>query len=389
MTIRTFFIALTACFALANGYAQTKQHQVALLVPLYLDSAFDANSDEYKYGKNFPKQSIPALEFYIGAEGALDSLAREGKQLKVHVIDYKSARHSLSALGSSPLMDSIDLIISTASGTDYLLIANLASQKNIPFVSATYPNDGGVRNNPNVIIASPKLNTHLQATYNYVMRNLGTSRIIYVRRKNANDDRIAEVFNSLNNSAAGPVMKMQTVILNDVVTAEELKSKLDTTRENVILTGSLDENFGKSLAAAAVTVSKSAPITLVGMPTWEGIRDLYKPEYKTIPIIHSTSFFNAQDPWSVTFEETYKKRTYSKPSDLVFKGYEITWNFVNLLLKYDKELMKHLDDKSFKILTEYDFKPIQWSKGSTTPDYYENKRVYLVKRLNGVASRVY
>lgn len=390
MRIRTFFIALTACLAFANGYAQTKQHQVALFVPLYLDSAFDAATDAYKYGKGFPKQSIAGLEFYIGAEYALDSLNREGKDLRFHVIDYKSAKTSISAVGSSTLMDSIDLIIAPASGADYLQIAGLAQQRNIPFISATYPNDGGLRNNPYVVIVNAKLNTHLQATYNYVLRNLGTSRIIYVRRKNANDDRVAEVFSSLNASSNGPVMKMETVILNDVMTPEDLLAKMDTTRENVILAGSLDENFGRNLAAAAAIASRTAPLTLVGMPTWEGIKELYRPEYKTLPIIHSTSFFNASDNLTGTaFEESYKKRTYSKPSDLAFKGYEITWKFVNLLLKYDKALLQHLDDKSFNLITESDFKPIQWSKGSATPDYYENKRVYLIKRLNGTATRVY
>ena len=378
----------TALIGSTNANAQTKEHQVALLLPLYLDSAYDA-TDTYKYGKGFPKQSIPGLEFYIGAQYALDSLQKEGKKLKVHVIDYKDAAHLPASLSSLPLFDSIDLILAPASGTDYLQIAALAQQKNIPFVSATYPNDGGVRNNPNVLIANAKLNTHLQATYNYVLRNHGTSKIFYVRRKNANDDRVAEVFTNLNASSNGPVMKMETVILNDVMTTADLKAKLDTLRENVILAGSLDENFGRNLLMAASTLPKNIKLTIVGMPTWESIRELGKSEIKAIPIVHSTSFFNNPAvPWGMNFEENYRKRTYSKPTDVAFKGFELTWTFVNLLLKYDDAFMNHLDDESFNILTDYDFKPIQWSKSSNGPDYYENKRVYLVKKLNGVATRV-
>jgi ABC-type branched-subunit amino acid transport system substrate-binding protein len=388
--LQILFLAIAFCMSATNVYAQTKQRQVALFVPLYLDSAFDA-MDTYRYGKTFPRQSIPGLEFYLGAEFALDSLSKEGKQLKVHVIDYKSAATSISAMSRSPLMDSIELIIGPVAGSDYLQVASLAQQRNIPFISATYPNDGGVRSNPNVVIVSAKLNTHLQATYNYILRNLGTSKIIYARRKNPNDDRIADVFKSLNQSASGPVVRMETLLLSDAVTPQELKAKLDGNRENVIIAGSVDENFGRNLATAAAQLSKTIPVTVVGMPTWEGIKDLYlKPEYKTLPIIYSTSFFNnTVDAWSISFEEAYKKKTYSKPTDLAYKGFEITWKFVNLLLKYDSTLIQHLDDKSFNMLTEYDFKPIQWSKTSTGPDYYENKRVYLIKRLNGVSTRVY
>lgn len=391
MMKRILQIILLTISSLSTGtnlYAQTKPHQVALLLPLYLDSAFDA-SNNYRYGKTFPKQSISGLEFYIGAEYALDSLQKIGKNLRLHVIDYKSASTSINRLSDDPLMDSIDLIIAPASGTDYLQIANLAKEKNIPFVSATYPNDGGIRNNPQVVIANAKLNTHLQATYNYVLRNLGSSRIFYVRRKNANDDRVAEVFTSLNASSNGPVMKMEKFVLNDVMTTDELKAKLDTLRENVIIAGSLDENFGRNLVLAAAGLPKNIKVTLVGMPTWESIRELTKPEVKALPIIHSTSFFNNPSlSWGPAFEEAYRKRTFSRPTDVAFKGYELTWTFVHLLDKYDSTLMEHLDDKSFNILTEYDFKPIQWSKGSATPDYFENKRVYMVKKLNGVVTRV-
>jgi hypothetical protein len=182
---------------------------------------------------------------------------------------------------------------------------------------------------------------------------------------------------------------METVVLNDVMTSEDLLAKMDTARENVIITGSLDETFGKNLLNAAALAAKKAPLTLVGMPTWEGIKELGKHEYKNLPIIHSTSFFIPPGTgWTAKCERDYRKRTYSKPTDLVFKGYETTWKFVNLLLKYDTTLLQHLEDKSFNLLTESDFKPIQWSKTSTVPDYYENKRVFLIKKLNGVASRL-
>jgi ABC-type branched-subunit amino acid transport system substrate-binding protein len=371
----------------SNGHAQTKQHHVAIFVPLYLDSAFDA-TDTYRYGKTFPRQSISGLEFYIGAEFALDSLSKEGRNLKVHIFDIKSHSTSIAALASNPVMDSIDLIIGPVSGSDYLQLASLAQQKQIPFVSATYPNDGGVKDNPFVLVANAKLNTHLQSIYNYVLRNLGTSRIIYARRKNAADDRIAEIFKSLNQSASGQVMKMETVILPDAMTPQDLAVKLDSSRENVIIAGSVDENFGRNLAVAALGNSTTFAITMVGMPTWEGIKDLQKNEFKTLPIIYSNSFFNDGAPWSRSFEEAYKRKTFSTPTDLAYKGFELTWYFSGLLNKYDTSFMQHLNENSLNILTDYDFKPIQWSKTSSRPDYYENKRVYIIKRLNGVATRL-
>ncbi len=365
-----------------------KQHQIALFIPLYLDSAFDA-TENYRYGKSFPKQSIPGLEFYLGAEFAMDSLASMGLPYRLHVFDTRSAAGNINTIAARPLMDSIDLIIGPVAGTEYLQLASLAQQKNIPFISATYPNDGGIKNNPLVVMANAKLNTHIQAIYNYVLRNMTGNRIIYVRRKNIADDRVAEVFKSLNQSGTGTIIKMETVILPDNMLPKDIAKKLDSMKENVIITGSLDENFGRNVAVATLGISPSYRTTLIGMPTWENIRDLAKPDFKILPIIYSTTFFNnTEDAWSIGFDEKYRKKTFSKPSGMAYKGYEITWLFSQLLNKYDTSLINHIGDKEFRLMTDFDFRPIQWSKENIVPDYYENKRVFIIKRFNGIDTRL-
>ncbi|HEV7779771.1 MAG TPA: amino acid ABC transporter substrate-binding protein, partial [Chitinophagaceae bacterium] len=63
------------------------RYKIAIFTPLYLDSAFDYN-DEYRYAKNvFPKFINPGLEFYEGAQLAIDSLNKERAPLEVFVYD--------------------------------------------------------------------------------------------------------------------------------------------------------------------------------------------------------------------------------------------------------------------------------------------------------------
>ena len=362
------------------------KYKVGLFVPLYLDSAFD-ELQQYRYGKGFPRQSIPGLEFYEGAEFALDSLNRENVNLEMHVFDIRSADGNISTVITSPLMDSLDIIIGQVSGNEYLQLAGIAKEKNIPFISATYPNDGGVKSNPQVIMVNAKINTHIQSIYNYILRNWGTGNIIWLRRKNTADDRIEDVFKQLNQSPGGGVMKYRKVFLPDNFTLEDIRSKLDSTRENVIIAGSLDENFAKTLLNNCVGLSKSYKTQIVGMPTWEGIKDFSRSEYRPLSIVYTTTFYNpATTGWSTVFEESYRKKTFSKPSDMAFKGFEITYYFVHMLLKYDTALISNLNDKSLKLITDYDFKPIRWSKSNEVPDYYENKRIYILHRLNGQLS---
>lgn len=365
--------------------AQQKPFRVAFFTPLYLDSSY-ADGVNYRFGNTFPKYVLAGLDFYLGASFAADSLDIEGNNnLKLYVFDTRSRSQSIGNVNTSPIMDSIDLIIGSVAGADYLQLAQIAQQRQIPFVSATYPNDGGIRNNPYVLMASPKLNSHLLATYNYLLRQHGTHRLIYVRRTNSADDRLQEVFNTLNRGQDGnPVIRMQSLLLKDSVTTEEISPYLDTLRENVIVTGSLDEAFGRSLATAFLPYAKpNIKLTLMGMPTWESIRDLQKPEYRDLAIVYSNSFFNSKNPWSISFEEKFRKKTYSRPSDVAFKGYELTWFFYQLWKQYGSEFIKHLDDKRFTLMTEFDFKAIRISSSSTNPDYFENKMIYLVKRQGG------
>jgi hypothetical protein len=63
------------------------RQRIAIFTPLYLDSAFDA-AGNYRYdAKTFPRQSSAGLEFWEGAELAIDSLKKEGVQLDIHVYD--------------------------------------------------------------------------------------------------------------------------------------------------------------------------------------------------------------------------------------------------------------------------------------------------------------
>jgi hypothetical protein len=384
------YLLLIALLLLAgtNRGQERTTYRVGLFVPLFLDSAYTP-SGEYRYGKGFPKQSLPGLEFYQGAEFALENfMSNEKANVQLHVFDIRSKSLGLSRLVSMPIMDSIDLMIGHVAGNDYLLLAQVAGQKNIPFVSATYPNDGGVKANPNVIMLNAKLNSHLQSLYNHILVNRGTDNILWLRRNNAADDRPADIFRQLNASPeGGGVMKYKTISLPDEFTELDFSGQLDSTRQNLIIAGSLDEAFARKLASGCLKLNKAYPVTIVGMPTWEGISELKKSEYKPLQVIYTTTFHKpALSAWSGRVGDAYKKKSFSNPSDMTFKGYQATYHFVSLLVRYDTALLNNLNEPSLKAQTDYDFRPVRWSKSGALPDYYENKRIYILKRQNGQVS---
>lgn len=365
-----------------------KLPRIALFAPLYLDSVFDA-SGNYKPGKIIPRYLNAGLEFYQGATFALDSLDSENIKLSVKVFDTKNPKQTIYKIADSGGLDSTDIIIGAVSGSEYIDLATIAKEKKIPFVSASYPNDGGVSANPFVIIVNSKLNTHLQAIYNYVLRNFGTNKLVLARRKNPADDRIGDIFKSLNASGSGQVLNIQTFSVSAPQTIKDITSVLDSTRENVIICGSLDDGFAKSVIAAAASLSATYKITLVGMPTWSDFPELAKPDLKTIPILYSSAFFNrgVTNNWVDSFVKNYARNTFTNPTETSFRGFELTYFFAHLLAKHPNDIIGNLAEPDYKVLTDFDFKPIHWSKNSTTPDYYENKRIYILKSFNGEVSK--
>src|SRR5580704_15086478 len=109
-----------------------RTHTIAIFVPLYLDSVFDAT--EYRFDKNFPKFLNQGLEFYEGAQLALDSLQTEGAHLDVHIYDTRSSHNSITQILKDEAFQQVELIIGHVTNGDLRQLADAALHKNIPFI---------------------------------------------------------------------------------------------------------------------------------------------------------------------------------------------------------------------------------------------------------------
>jgi hypothetical protein len=147
-------------------------------------------------------------------------------------------------------------------------------------------------------------------------------------------------------------------------------------------------NFGKRLASQLASVYAQYPSVVIGMPTWDGVRDFTRPEFKGPEIIYSTAFYNAKtDKVSQSINNYFNNNVYSKPGDMVFRGYEVTWKFANLLLQYRKDISSNLGNRQIKLFTDFDIQPVL-NKQNRSLDYFENKKLYFVKWQDGLIKSV-
>lgn len=367
---------------LVNGNAQMntgKPLKIAVFAPVYLDSAFSEGS--YKLGKSYlPKYMLPGLDFYNGVMMAVDSLNAEKAPVEVLFYDSKSIENPIPNLLTQPELQDVSLIIASFNTrAEIKLLADFALEKNIPLISATYPNDGGITANPFFVLINPTLTAHIEAIYRFTHRFYPAENITLLRKKGNVEDMIQNTFNDMNKRTPGIPLKIKTAELTDGFTASQITAYLDSNKQNIIICGTLNETFGTNLSRALAS-SKSYRVVAIGMPTWDGLRDISKD----IEIVYSTPYnLNRTDKLNVQFADNYKLKYAGRPGDMAFKGYEAMYHFTKLLLKYNNQLINHLSDKEYKLFNDFDIQPVRNNKAGTIPDYLENKKLYFIRKVDG------
>lgn len=357
--------------------------RVAVLAPLYLDSAF--NGYTYKLGNSsLPKYLLPGLDFYNGVMLAVDSLNKEHVPLEVWIYDTKKAGSNIvSIVKELDYMNFSLLIASVNNAAEQKVISEFSFSKNVPVISATYPNDAGLASNPFFIMVNSTLKTHVEGIYKYMQHNYVIGKMLYVTRKGTLETKIKSYFTAMDSTPNK--LKYKVVELPDNFTPEALTAFMDSTRQNIVVCGSVNENFG-SLLAHTLNNATSYRSVAVGMPTW----DLISPaSVKNIELVYSTPFnFSRTDRIGKSITKQYKDKHQGRPSDMVFKGFESLYHFSKLMLSNKNNFLNSLSDSSYKIANDYQFEAVRLTSTSFVPDYLENKKLYFVKMQEGVIKSV-
>ncbi len=380
-------IAVMSTLAKANAqyYDTSKPVKVAVFIPLYVDDVFNAEANVP--GKiNLPKNVLPGLEFYNGVMMAIDSLNAEGAKVEISIYDTKQTNASLSQLLRAPEMNNVGLIIADITNTAELkMFADQALSKNIPLISATYPNYVGVTANPFFVLLNSSFQAHLQGLYRHLQRYYSVNNIIAVTRKGTTEDFIKNYITELNKSTRSIPLKMKWLTVDEsTLSIRDFRNSLDSTRNNIVFVASPLESFGLKVVQT-ISSSESYRTTAIGMPTWDNMKELDKPECKNVEIIFSTPFLYYSQNLGLSAEvnKKYKDKYYSRPSDMVFKGFEFTYHFTKLLIKHKNNLVNNLSDKDFTLFNQFTLDPVRLMKTSIKPDFLENRKLYFIKKQAG------
>lgn len=395
MHLKKAFLLAVIISISAKGFSNYKRDsanpvKVAVLLPLYLDSAF--NGANYKLGNNnLPKYMLPGLDFYNGVMMAIDSLQQEGKFIEVMIHDTKSKTKSLSSFLGEPDISSASFIIASFTAKDELKkVADFAALKNIPLISATYPNDGGITDNPNLVLINPTLATHIEGVFKYVQRNHSMDNIVLFKRKSDVMDKyiMENIIESSKKYSQLPV-RISYVEVSDAFNSQEIISKLDSNKTNIVIGATLNETFAGNIVRTLSSIKSSYKAIAIGMPTWDNMKELKRSDTRGVEVVYSTPYnYLRSDKFLSKLAANYNAKLNGKASDMMFKGYEAMYHFTKLYLKHDDRFINNLSDRDFKITNEFDVQPVRIKNDNTQIDYLENKKLYYVIKMDGVIKTV-
>jgi len=284
-------------------------------------------------------------------------------------------------------MEHAGLIIGHVTPAEAKILAEAAFRKSIPFINANLPNDAGIANNPSLVILNTTLQTHCEGIYRYLQRNYATSPVIIFRKKGAMEDRLQNYFSEAEKNTSGVKLKLKYVLL-DETKPFSVKQYMDSTKLMISIVGSLDESFGKTIARQLAEKVENYPSLLIGMPTWDAISDFNKKEYSSLNIVYTTPFYNPKtDKASISITNYFKTILYARPSDMVFRGYECMYRFGKLLSDRGSNLNTSIGEKKYKVFTDWDIQPVL-DKQTLAIDHFENKKLYFVKKVDGIIKSV-
>jgi len=389
---RMLFSCLFVCVVFqlsAQTDTTVSRRKISILAPLYLDSAFDAGGN-YRYGKLMPKFIAPGLEFYQGVQMAIDSLSDEGLQLDINIFDTRAGKSSLQTIVDKPEFQGTNIIIAHVNMADAQWLAQTARNRGLPFINVNFPNEAGVSDNPQYVILNSTLYTHCEGLYKFMQKNYALSPITIFRKKGAQEDRLNTYLKEIERSTSSVPLKLKYVTLNDDFTASDVAANLTADKTNIVFAASLDVNFGTRLATllSELNALDQASI-LIGMPNWDAV-NFTGSLYKGLEIIYSTPFYIApSDSVANRVNRTYSRENYVRPGEMVFRGFETTYHFAHLLAETDPTpLQQKLARNNYKVFYDFNIQPVVNKKTGKT-DYYENKKLFFVKKLDGQIKAVY
>jgi ABC-type branched-subunit amino acid transport system substrate-binding protein len=335
-------------------------------------------------GNSVPERSSLALQFYAGAQIALQEISEtEGINLVVDVYDTQANDADFLQLISNPRLSKADVFIGPVRSTHVEAFAKWTKENRKILISPETPSSDLTTQNPDFLQTNPSLRAHCEAITRYVLKNHRPD-VVTLICKEKEADRLPYFQNANAGSAAFSELKVPDATANfDKI---DLKKYLKTGRTSVfILPTWASQDFVMAFLRKLKEVKGSAKVEVYGMPQWKNYESI-EPEYLADLNVHvsSASYIDYSAQEVKDFQQKFYEATGTIPNDDAFNGYDVTLFAGKMLRRHGLSFPQNLDREAFQGLHgQFRFSEIfnsgNLDDGRNQPDYLENTFVHILK----------
>ena len=331
-----------------------EKYKVVLLLPFKISSNSKVLSGMLDENTRLNRVSDIALDFYMGAKMALDSLENMGLTSEVLVLDTEGSGKVLTSLIEEGQLENTDLIIGPFF-PDLVEIASVwCKEHKVELIVPTSVPTKVLMNNPYVTTIVPSDLTMISALANYMAQHHADDKIFIMKGENQSVQSRVELFEKTFQSSLPETFKAkELIVINSLGSSSgrDMARQVDIDTANFFICLSDDVKqvmqFVNTLNAAKNYSSglRKADISIVGTKDWVDMNSL-NSYYKNRFNLHfpNTSYLNFQDSTINSFINDYRKTYEADPSKYAFHGFDVVLSqCARVLLKEERRsgLMNH------------------------------------------------
>lgn len=333
-----------------------------------------------------PEKSRLGLQFYAGAKIALEQVSQEENiNLVVDVWDTQGSDAEFQALlNTATRIQKPSVFIGPIRSSHVTTFSDWAKARRKIVISPESPSAELSNSNPDFIQLNPSLRSHCEAITRHVNElNRPDAVTLVCRKKEA--ERLA-FFQQANKSSGNTTAFAELVMPDEAINFDkaDLKKYLKPGHTSVfILPSWSSQDFVMAFLRKLKEVKGSNQVKVYGMPQWRGFESI-EPEYFTSlnVYISAASWVDYTDQEVKQFQQKFYEATGTIPDEDAFNGYDVTLFTARMLAKHGLSFPDRLSNASFTGLHgKFAFAKVFFDglDSGSTPDYWENKQVHILK----------
>ncbi|MFT3885436.1 MAG: LysM peptidoglycan-binding domain-containing protein [Flavobacteriales bacterium] len=288
-----------------------------------------------------------AVQFYAGAQLALDSLKAQGLRVDVQVFDVGGTPATWIPVTKSDAIRGMDLYIGPFHRNAIEALTRVSGDAHI--VCPVPQSNKVILGNPGVSKVLSGRPDQLQQMARYIAYHHGRDNIILCKpvipAEKEVQDQMARALQAALSNQRDRLRDSVSVVAPERRNAGMVLGKLSASQRNIVVVPSEDVEFVTSLVTKLAGQVGKFRIEVFGLNSWLAMDNLEVTDLVKLGThIPASTFVDYDDPQVKAFVGRYRDRFQNEPGDYAFLGYDVTMFYVTALMGYGRGFPAHFTE---------------------------------------------